>query len=480
MRHVMKKYKFMYKNFNVYRFPIKLGMTGSELSFLRKLEYKVIIIFFTLLFAQSCSFGGVSPSNKSIKNNPSSPTGISKSWAALNPMPIPEQGKIDFDKLPKLVPERIIVAENSKPEITHSDKKKSVIDIPSVESIVKYQNSITPSADSTDKVGKTKNKADDLKIALKETPNLSPITSKKIKPVSLDLDNYVYITRYSVNIREGPGLSYKIRARASKPAHFTFVGISEGKYKGRTWYKIRTKNNSLRYVWSGLAIIVRANLELDYKKPGYFLFSNNIGNLRSGPGLKYSIIGKSNRGNVFNIKSVSNNLLKGYPWYQIQLGTKTVWAWSDLGFSVKQNYQKTVYAGKSGKRYTYFEKASNIADLEDTLIYLGSKPSNSKLITVYFDYNDDSISSLYSDLLVKNRSLFEGSSRVRIIGFTDSIGSESFNRKLSFKRAHSVFKALQGISTDDKLSTWVGNGIRNTFESDKKKRRVDILISFRS
>ncbi len=67
--------------------------------------------------------------------------------------------------------------------------------------------------------------------------------------------------------------------------------------------------------------------------------------------------------------------------------------------------------------------------------------------------------------------------KMEVIGFTDDLGSESYNLELSKNRAASVIKMLANdIGIDPKIIYVRGEGISRRFEKKELNRRVDIYI----
>ena len=69
---------------------------------------------------------------------------------------------------------------------------------------------------------------------------------------------------------------------------------------------------------------------------------------------------------------------------------------------------------------------------------------------------------------------------IHIIGFTDSIGSNTYNLKLSERRAISVKNYLnENLNLPLHLITTTGKGIARDREQLEMNRRVEIIISKR-
>ena len=86
------------------------------------------------------------------------------------------------------------------------------------------------------------------------------------------------------------------------------------------------------------------------------------------------------------------------------------------------------------------------------------------------------------DLLLKNVSVPK-IENIKIIGHTDSIGTDSYNDRLSVRRADSVKAYLISNGIKPQVISSIGMGKRNPIESNKsangraKNRRVEITIN---
>ena len=70
---------------------------------------------------------------------------------------------------------------------------------------------------------------------------------------------------------------------------------------------------------------------------------------------------------------------------------------------------------------------------------------------------------------------------IHIIGYTDSIGSDAYNLKLSERRAISVKKYLtDNLKLQPQLFKITGKGISKDQEQLELNRRVEIIISRKS
>ena len=75
-----------------------------------------------------------------------------------------------------------------------------------------------------------------------------------------------------------------------------------------------------------------------------------------------------------------------------------------------------------------------------------------------------------------------GDDRVRIMGFTDSVGGKAYNEELSLRRADAVKRVLVGRGVQEKQITALGMGeaqpiaANDTPAGRKKNRRVELHI----
>lgn len=102
-------------------------------------------------------------------------------------------------------------------------------------------------------------------------------------------------------------------------------------------------------------------------------------------------------------------------------------------------------------------------------------------LTVYFDFNNF---KLEKEELIRlgnfvNDKMAISTSHFEINGYTDNVGSESYNRKLSEKRARFVYKYLRNVGIETESLSMAGKGIwKNSREMEippEKQRRVEII-----
>jgi OmpA-OmpF porin, OOP family len=106
---------------------------------------------------------------------------------------------------------------------------------------------------------------------------------------------------------------------------------------------------------------------------------------------------------------------------------------------------------------------------------------NFKFESIYFDYNSDIIPAKFNTYLNSMVRIILGHSdlRIKIIGNTDSDGSDKFNENLSLRRAQSLTNYLenQGIKRDRIIIEYNGEKLpiesNSTPQGRQKNRRVD-------
>lgn len=118
-----------------------------------------------------------------------------------------------------------------------------------------------------------------------------------------------------------------------------------------------------------------------------------------------------------------------------------------------------------------------------------SAPRKIVLEGIRFDFNKSNINSASIPILEKNVAELKSARavRIKIIGHTDSIGSDSYNQTLSERRAASVMSYFASQGVDSSRMTSEGHGERepvapNTVDGKDnpagraKNRRIEILI----
>ncbi|HBH05952.1 MAG TPA: hypothetical protein DDX92_05060 [Flavobacteriales bacterium] len=121
---------------------------------------------------------------------------------------------------------------------------------------------------------------------------------------------------------------------------------------------------------------------------------------------------------------------------------------------------------------------------EENKVYLIEKEKTINLEDIRFEFaSDDLFLSSYHDLELLLEYLNENpQSRIRIEGHTDNVGSESFNKRLSEKRARAIHNYLVRNRIDKDRIPYVGFGeekpiaTNDTPAGRQKNRRVSLTI----
>ena len=79
-------------------------------------------------------------------------------------------------------------------------------------------------------------------------------------------------------------------------------------------------------------------------------FSGNV-NVRTGPGLGYSIIGSVNKGSTLTWLGDTRYDSRGNAWYSVSFGTRTGWVSSTYGSLTEYSGEATYGSGASGSNY---------------------------------------------------------------------------------------------------------------------------------
>lgn len=113
------------------------------------------------------------------------------------------------------------------------------------------------------------------------------------------------------------------------------------------------------------------------------------------------------------------------------------------------------------------KKSQKIPEAVDSII----------LKDLFFDFGSYSIKS--PDMIDEYRPMFTDSSisKILIIGYTDDVGSDEKNQKLSEMRALEVSKLLTSkFQIEPNLIVSQGQGVSTFYKSKQKNRRVDVFI----
>ncbi len=108
---------------------------------------------------------------------------------------------------------------------------------------------------------------------------------------------------------------------------------------------------------------------------------------------------------------------------------------------------------------------------------------NSGFIDVYFDLNSAQVSDkARSELsIIKNYMSKHPKSKVCLVGYAGKLGTQSYNLKLSRKRAEAVAAVLKEIGIDDSRIITSANGENNNFKQEtsntnKYSRKVEVSL----
>ena len=108
-------------------------------------------------------------------------------------------------------------------------------------------------------------------------------------------------------------------------------------------------------------------------------------------------------------------------------------------------------------------------------------PLNNDLGDIYFDFDKDTLDSNAREMLDKivEETRREPSLNLRITGYTDNSGPDSYNAKLAKRRATSAADYIKGQGIDEsRIDVVVGGVVRqgnDTKEGRRRNRRVDIF-----
>ncbi|HXO77383.1 MAG TPA: OmpA family protein, partial [Puia sp.] len=123
--------------------------------------------------------------------------------------------------------------------------------------------------------------------------------------------------------------------------------------------------------------------------------------------------------------------------------------------------------GPEPRRVTDTPKLSHRPPVTDTLV----------IHNIQFDFDKYLVQN--ADTLQRYKSLFTrpGIKKIQVVGFTDEIGSETYNLDLSKKRAHEVARILSSkFNIPPALIEAEGRGISRAYPTKDLNRRVEIYI----
>lgn len=149
--------------------------------------------------------------------------------------------------------------------------------------------------------------------------------------------------------------------------------------------------------------------------------------------------------------------------------------------SNKATRLKKIRGGSNKGAYYYIDMVSLVAETKNG--YLVDKPQIFETIFFEFDKYELLQTSLkeLNDLYAYLQQ--DPTTQVQIFGYTDSLGSNSYNQALSTKRAKAVATYLLGLGLEENRIQWEGHGGSDPLESNdtsegrQKNRRVEFVIS---
>ncbi|NPA11289.1 MAG: OmpA family protein [Epsilonproteobacteria bacterium] len=139
-----------------------------------------------------------------------------------------------------------------------------------------------------------------------------------------------------------------------------------------------------------------------------------------------------------------------------------------------------IFAGCVQKPY-----AKSVAQLAGDLKVAGfdNVPYELKKSIIYFDYNKSEVKPEFFPKLKKIANYaIDNDVSLKIYGYSDNIGTNEYNKKLSLKRAEAVAKILQDYGVDKDIMEIKGFGSSNplypndTPQHRAKNRRVEIIV----
>jgi len=120
-----------------------------------------------------------------------------------------------------------------------------------------------------------------------------------------------------------------------------------------------------------------------------------------------------------------------------------------------------------------------------SLVVTPPKPGEKKVDTLVFN---DILFAFGSDKLLDSKSLDRYSSildhkeiqKLTIIGYTDDIGTESFNSELAKKRAMEISKQISlKFNMPESIIEIEGRGISTKYQDKSKNRRVEVYVNYK-
>ena len=96
---------------------------------------------------------------------------------------------------------------------------------------------------------------------------------------------------------------------------------------------------------------------------------------------------------------------------------------------------------------------------------------------ILFESNSFSIENKDSLSWLRQKLISSSIEKIRIIGYTDSTGSDDYNKILSLKRAQAVsFYFINEFKIPSSKIEEIGNGISTKYSDLKSNRKVEIII----
>lgn len=173
---------------------------------------------------------------------------------------------------------------------------------------------------------------------------------------------YVYATG-DMNVRTGPGLGYASIGTAYKGTTLTYLDDTSYDNRGVAWYKVSFRN-SYGWVSSTYGSLSGAS---SYSGGGSYYGTSTVyvsgdSNIRSGPGLGYTLIGTANAGSTLTYLGSTSYDGRGVAWYMVSFGSGSGW--------VSSTY--TVLGAYSSAPNTYGAGANNAPSYDYSSSYYGS------------------------------------------------------------------------------------------------------------
>lgn len=213
-------------------------------------------------------------------------------------------------------------------------------------------------------------------------------------PVSAASKIYV---NADVNLRKGPGLSYKIYTSVEEGTALKYLKKSKKDDRGIKWYKVSYKKKKL-WVSSRYASKVSQPTTSAKKR----VITTCRANLRKGPGTKYKIVADVSNGSSMKYLNQTKKDTRGVKWYKVSFYGKKVWISSKCCRYVNEDITMYVITTDS----VNLRKGPSLGDSKYTSVrkgtimkYLGKTIKDErdvKWYKVYYNGKSLWVSSLYS------------------------------------------------------------------------------------